>query len=83
MFSYEHECLWNGPSWPFATSQTLTAMANVLNDYEQQVIHKEDYWNILSTYAQCHYRTNADASRYPGWMKILILLQVNGCPDGY
>ena len=60
MFSYEHECLWNGPSWPFATSQTLTAMANVLNDYEQQVIHKEDYWNILSTYAQCHYRTNAD-----------------------
>ncbi|MCX6226909.1 MAG: hypothetical protein NTV01_19535, partial [Bacteroidia bacterium] len=37
--SYEgHECQWNGPSWPFATSQTLTALANVLNDYPQDVI---------------------------------------------
>lgn len=62
MFSHDHECLWNGPSWPFATSQTLTAMANVLNDYEQQVINKEDYWNILSTYAKCHYRIKADGS---------------------
>ncbi len=25
-------CQWNGPSWPFATSQTLTALANVIND---------------------------------------------------
>lgn len=24
-------CQWNGPSWPFATSQTLTALANVIN----------------------------------------------------
>ena len=33
--SYEgHECQWNGPSWPFATSVTLTALANVLNDYD-------------------------------------------------
>ena len=40
--SYEgHECQWNGPSWPFATAQTLTALANVLNDYEQNVIDKE------------------------------------------
>ncbi|MEE9602261.1 MAG: trehalase family glycosidase, partial [Thermoguttaceae bacterium] len=28
-----HECQWNGPSWPMATSITLTALANVLNDY--------------------------------------------------
>ena len=20
---FDHECLWNGPSWPFATTQTL------------------------------------------------------------
>ena len=32
--SYEgHECQWNGPSWPFATTQTLKAMANFLNNY--------------------------------------------------
>ena len=30
--SYEgHECQWNGPSWPFATSVALTALANELH----------------------------------------------------
>ena len=30
--SYEgHECQWNGPSWPFATSIALTALANDLH----------------------------------------------------
>ena len=26
-------CEWDGAVWPFATSQTLTALANVLRDY--------------------------------------------------
>lgn len=53
--SYEgHECQWNGPSWPFATSQTLTAMANVLNDYPQQVISREDFLETLKIYTRCH-----------------------------
>jgi hypothetical protein len=28
-----HECKWDGPSWPFSTSITLTAMANLLDNY--------------------------------------------------
>lgn len=53
--SYEgHECQWNGPSWPFATSQTLTALANVLNDYPQDVITKEDFFNTLKIYTSSH-----------------------------
>ena len=32
LFSHPHECLWNGYVWPFATSQTLTAMANAIRD---------------------------------------------------
>lgn len=53
--SYEgHECQWNGPSWPFATSQTLTALANVLNDYPQDVITKEDYFETLKIYTNSH-----------------------------
>ncbi|MDB6078035.1 MAG: hypothetical protein JWO82_1782 [Akkermansiaceae bacterium] len=29
--SYQgHECQWNGPSWPYATSITLTALANLI-----------------------------------------------------
>nr|WSX72862.1 hypothetical protein OH826_02750 [Streptomyces sp. NBC_00899]WSX81070.1 hypothetical protein OH826_48760 [Streptomyces sp. NBC_00899] len=27
------ECEWNGPSWPFQTSQVLTGLANLLNDH--------------------------------------------------
>ena len=38
--SYQgHECQWNGPSWPFATAITLTAMANLLNDYQQDAVN--------------------------------------------
>lgn len=53
----DHECLWNGPSWPFATSQTLTALSNLLCDYEQSVMSKSDYYNLLHRYAKCHYLT--------------------------
>lgn len=53
--SYEgHECQWNGPSWPFATSQTLTALANVLNDYTQEVVTKADYFECLKIFTQSH-----------------------------
>lgn len=54
MQPHNHECLWNGPSWPFATCQTLTAMANLLNDYDQMVVTSEDYCSLLSQYAGCH-----------------------------
>jgi hypothetical protein len=30
-YSGRRFCQWNGPSWPFATAQTLTALANVIN----------------------------------------------------
>jgi predicted GH43/DUF377 family glycosyl hydrolase len=49
-----HECQWNGPSWPFATSVTLTALANVLNNYEQDVITKVDYFRMLQIYTKSH-----------------------------
>lgn len=53
--SYEgHECQWNGPSWPFATSQTLTALANVLNDYPQKVVTKNDFFETLKIYTRSH-----------------------------
>ena len=53
--SYEgHNCQWNGPSWPYATAQTLTALANVLNNYEQDTIDKADYFGTLKIYAKSH-----------------------------
>jgi hypothetical protein len=50
-FTVQHECLWNGPSWPFATTQTLVALANLLNGPEQSVVNTSDYFRLLTTYA--------------------------------
>lgn len=60
MFRHDvHECLWNGPSWPFSTCQTLLGMANLLQNYSQSVVSKSDYLRQLRIYATSHYRTLA------------------------
>jgi len=61
----DHECQWNGPSWPFATSQTLTAMANLLDNYTQHTIQKKDYYRLLSIYANSHRRVNEQGKTVP------------------
>jgi Trehalase len=64
--SYEgHECQWNGPSWPFATSVTLTALANVLNDYAQESVTRRDYFATLKTYTTSHRLKREDGSIVP------------------
>ena len=66
--SYEgHECQWNGPSWPFATSVTLTALANVLHDGPQEVISRRDYFNLLKTYTRSH-RLKLDDGTVVPWI---------------
>ena len=54
--NYEgHECQWNGPSWPFATTQTLKALANFLNNYSKnKTVNKNDYYNLLLQYSRQH-----------------------------
>ena len=54
-----HECQWNGPSWPFATTQTLKALANHINNYtNHQMVSKKDYYELLLQYAKSHKRIN-------------------------
>ncbi len=55
-FRHGHDCQWNGPSWPFATTQALVALANVLNDYRQSAVTKKDYLDVLRNYARSHRR---------------------------
>ena len=62
-----HECQWNGPSWPFATSVTLKAMANLLNNYSQQSISKQDYLAVFSTYTNSH-RLKHENGRIVPWI---------------
>jgi hypothetical protein len=47
-------CEWDGSVWPFATSQTLTALANVLRNYPNPPITQQDYFNALLTYVKSH-----------------------------
>ena len=50
-------CHWDGPSWPYETSQTLTGLANLLIDYPAQSDYtREDYINALHTYAATQFR---------------------------
>ena len=46
------KCEWDGAVWPFATSQTLTAMANYMNDYSNPVITDSLYFAELEKYMQ-------------------------------
>ncbi|MBQ8748041.1 MAG: hypothetical protein IJZ08_09290 [Clostridia bacterium] len=46
-----HECLWNGPVWPFASAQTLTAVIEYLHTAKQPVISAADFTKLLLTYA--------------------------------
>ena len=64
--SYEgHACQWSGPSWPFSTAVTLTAMANLLNDYAQEVVTRDDYYRTLKIYTQSHHLRLDDGRDVP------------------
>ncbi|KAL4804651.1 Six-hairpin glycosidase-like protein [Aspergillus unguis] len=58
------ECQWNGPVWPYQTTQALTALANLLDHYpnatETGVITKGDYNALLLQYANLHYNPDYD-----------------------
>jgi hypothetical protein len=86
--------LWDGPTWPYATAITLTAVAKVLSDPrlksilqpasksasnsphdpiikeipEKPSISKEDYFNMLMTYAKSHRRTRERGEK--GWIEV-------------
>ncbi len=60
-----HECQWNGPSWPYATSITLTGLANLLNTDSSAPISKADYMTLLKQYANAHKLTRRDGNVVP------------------
>lgn len=48
------KCEWDGAVWPFATSQTLTALANYLNNYTPiSSVNDSLYFFELEKYVQC------------------------------
>ncbi|KAF4975917.1 hypothetical protein FDECE_18526, partial [Fusarium decemcellulare] len=71
--SYEHymrvwryegdhvECHWNGPSWPYQTTQVLTALGNVLDHYPKlaKAVSVKNYIHLLKQYASQHYNQDS------------------------
>lgn len=46
------KCEWDGAVWPFATSQTLTALGNYLNDYKAAYVTDSTYFAEMEKYVQ-------------------------------
>ena len=61
------DCQWNGPSWPFATTITLRALANVLNGYHQNAIGKEAWFRTFQTYTKSQH-LKLDDGRVVPWI---------------
>ncbi|MBN1309175.1 MAG: hypothetical protein JXA18_14725, partial [Chitinispirillaceae bacterium] len=49
-------CEWDGAVWPFATSQTLNGLANLLRSPGTHPVDRGDYYDNLLTYATSHVR---------------------------
>ncbi len=54
LYSVEWECQWNGYVWPYATSQTLVALRNVIRHYEGGEKYKDMFFTLLKQYAMSH-----------------------------
>ncbi len=51
------KCEWDGAVWPFATSQTLTALANYLNDEPSSVVADTTFYLQMMRYVESqHHR---------------------------
>ena len=48
-------CEWDGAVWPFATSQTLTGLANLLNNYDQDIINDSIFFRCMDIYVESQY----------------------------
>lgn len=50
-------CEWDGAVWPFATSQTLTALANYMNNYPNPIVDGGTFFKQMRLYVECqHHR---------------------------
>lgn len=50
------ECQWNGPIWPFQTTQVLIAMVNLLDHYDQSIVTRADFMRLLMQYVGTHFQ---------------------------
>ena len=85
MKPFPHSCLWNGPVWPFATAQTLTAVIEYLNTTENPVISAENFMTLLLQYSASHRDTDGtpwiDENMHPDTGIWLARERLRNIPD--
>ncbi|WP_207655740.1 MGH1-like glycoside hydrolase domain-containing protein [Vallitalea okinawensis] len=91
MFEAKHQCLWNGPSWPFLTSFVIGGLANLLNHHQCTYVNKNDYFKLLKIYTKCHKRKKNNGETvswidenldpYTGEWLARSILEKRGWPD--
>ena len=59
-FESDDQCTWNGPAWPYADTQTLLALANLLNGPKQSYISQSDYLHLFQSYILSQHLTLSD-----------------------
>ncbi|MBQ3098740.1 MAG: acetylxylan esterase [Kiritimatiellae bacterium] len=62
-----HECLWNGPSWPYATSIALSALCGELQSDSAAALplNASGFVRLLKQYAAQHYLLREDGVKVP------------------
>jgi glycogen debranching enzyme len=56
-FPSNDQCNWNGPTWPFATTQTLLALAAYQHGAKSPVMGSADYYRLFERYVQSQHLT--------------------------
>ena len=67
LYEVDHECLWNGYVWPFATAQTLTAMRNMIVNCSDREKYKDSFFKLCKQYAKSHKRV-AENGKIVNWI---------------
>jgi hypothetical protein len=49
------KCEWDGAVWPFTTSQTMMALANLLNNYKQDIVNDSAFFRHMELYVESQY----------------------------
>ena len=62
-----HECQWNGPTWPYATSVALTALIKYLRSPGRHVVSPKTFSDLVVQYARQH-RMRLDDGRVIPWI---------------
>jgi hypothetical protein len=56
-FESSDQCTWNGPSWPFATTETLLALAAYENQPGLSIMNAGDYYKLFERYVLSQHQT--------------------------